>query len=169
MVTGQLFVAIVLSVSLKQLWNLFNVMQVLAYSREFTQWPAMVQEVIKYIIEALYLKEVNNSIMSYGQSQFEIAKGSTKDEFLLKQGIEDSSLMKSLGVFAVSIALILCILLVYLLIKKCGTCCRNMFGKLRVIIGKKIFYSGPLRYVIVGYIKLFNQFLTLLLFGFTTN
>ena len=28
-----------------------------------------------------------------------------------------------------------------------------------------MFYSGPIRYVIVGYIKLLNQFLTLLLFG----
>lgn len=66
---------IVLSVSLKQLWNLFNVMQVLAVSREFTQWPAKVEEVIKYIIEAIYLKEVNNAIMDFGKTQFEVAKG----------------------------------------------------------------------------------------------
>ena len=32
----QLFLTLVLSVSLKQMWNLLNVMQVLAYSRNFT-------------------------------------------------------------------------------------------------------------------------------------
>ena len=47
---------IVLSVSLKQLWNLLNVMQVLAVTREFTQWPATIEEIIKYLYEALYLE-----------------------------------------------------------------------------------------------------------------
>ena len=36
MMTGQLVMTIVLAVSLKQLWNLLNVMQVLAITREFT-------------------------------------------------------------------------------------------------------------------------------------
>ena len=48
-------------------------MQVLAVSREFTQWPAMVEEVIKYIIEAIYLTEVCNAIMDYGKTKFEVA------------------------------------------------------------------------------------------------
>ena len=43
LMTGQLIMTLVLSVSLKQMWNLFNVMQVLAYTRNFTQWPALVE------------------------------------------------------------------------------------------------------------------------------
>ena len=50
------------------MWNLFNVMQVMAYSREFTQWPAMVEKVIEYIIDALYLEKLNNAIMDFGKS-----------------------------------------------------------------------------------------------------
>ena len=30
------------------------------------------------------------------------------------------------------------------------------------MIQRKLFYSGPIRYVVVGYLKLFNQFLTTL-------
>ena len=56
MMTGQLITTIILSVSLKQLWNLFNVLQVLAVSSEFTQWPALIDEIIKYIFEAIYLQ-----------------------------------------------------------------------------------------------------------------
>ena len=33
---------LILAVSLKAMWNMFNVMQVLAYLREFTPWPAIV-------------------------------------------------------------------------------------------------------------------------------
>ena len=100
--------------------------------------------------------------MDYGKTQFVVAKDKTKNEFLLNQGIEDNSLMKSLGIFAVSVGLILLIVLIYFLIKRFACC-----GKIRVMISKKIFYSGPIRYIIVGYLKLFNQFLTLLLFGLT--
>ena len=70
MMTGQLLTTIILSVSLKQLWNLFNVMQVLAVSREFTHWPALIDEVIKYIIEAIYLQKVSDTVMNYGKTQF---------------------------------------------------------------------------------------------------
>ena len=56
MMTGQLITTIILSISLKQLWNLFNVLQVLAVSSEFTQWPALIDEIIKYIFEAIYLQ-----------------------------------------------------------------------------------------------------------------
>ena len=63
------------------MWNLFNVMQVLAYTRGFTQWPAMVESAITYIIDAIYLETVNNAIMEFGMTEFEVAKATTKDEF----------------------------------------------------------------------------------------
>ena len=99
--------------------------------------------------------------MNYGKSQFEIAKESQKDEFLIEQGIEDTSLAKSLGVFAFSIGLILLLFLIYFITKKCGSFCQ----KIRVKIANKMFYSGPLRYVIVGFIKLLSRFLAFFLFG----
>ena len=42
----------------------------------------MVEKVIEYIIDAIYLEKVNNAIMDFGKSEFEVANGSIKDEFL---------------------------------------------------------------------------------------
>ena len=89
----------------------------------------MVEEVIKYIMNAIYLTEVNNTIMDYGKTEFEVAKSSTKDEFLVKQGIEDDSIMKSLGIFAISVGLILLIVLIYFMFKWFAFC-----GKIRTIV-----------------------------------
>ena len=60
LMTSQIFLTLILSVSLKQMWNLFNVVQVLALSREFTKWPALGKSVITYIIDAIYLKQIND-------------------------------------------------------------------------------------------------------------
>ena len=76
----------------------------------------------------------------------------------------DDSIMKSLGVFAISVIIILLVILIYLLIKRCSCC-----EKIRKLLSKKLFFSGPLRYVIVGYVKLLNQFATLLLIGILSD
>ena len=81
-----------------------------------------------------------------------------------EQGIEDDSIMKSLGVFAVSIALILLVFLIYFLIKRCKCC-----EKIKQMLYKKMCYSGPIRYIVVGYLKLLNQFAALLLFGMSSQ
>ena len=36
--------------------------------RDFTKWPAMVDQVIKYIIEAVYLKRAFNTFLDFGKS-----------------------------------------------------------------------------------------------------
>lgn len=79
--SSQLIVTLVLSASLKQMWNLFCVMQVLAYAQNFIMWPAVANMVITQIIDALYLKKVNEAIMNYGLTNYEAAKSATKDEF----------------------------------------------------------------------------------------
>lgn len=156
MMAGQVIITIFLSVSLKQLWNLFNVLQLLSILKNFTKWPALVQEVIKFITEAVYLKNVTYTIMDYGRSKFEIAKDNTKDSFLFDQGIEDSSLVKSLGIFAISLIFIAALFFIYFIFKKCASYCGGLCAKLKTLIYKKLFYSGPIRYVIIGYIRLFN-------------
>ncbi len=66
--------------------------------------------------------------------------------------------MKTLGVFFIGIVCIIIGVLVYVLIKKCPGKFDSMMAKFRAIIEKKLFYSGLIRYVIVSYIKLQNQF-----------
>ena len=77
--TGQIIVTLVLSVSLKQMWNLLNVIQVLTYTRNFTPWPALTDQVIMYLIEAIYLDQISSAVMDFGQTKFEQAQEITKD------------------------------------------------------------------------------------------
>ena len=70
---------------------------------------------------------------------------------MLEQGIEETFLIKSLGLFFVVLVMLLFIILIYFLLKLCNCC-----TKVRKYLQSKIFYSGPLRYVIVGYIRILN-------------
>ena len=59
---------------------------------------------------------------------------------------------RNLGIFTVAIVFILIVFLVYLIIRRCGSCCTRV----KTLFANKLFYSCPIRYVMVGYIKLFN-------------
>ena len=69
-----------------------------------------------------------------------------------EQGILDNSLVKSLGIFTVGLFILLLVFLFYYSIKYCKCC-----GKIREMLYKKLFWSGPLRYVIVGYLNLLGE------------
>ena len=83
----------VLALSLKSMWNLMNVIQVLAYVRFFSGWPAMMMEVFKYMDDAITLKPVSDHIFEYGQSQFEKANATLTDEGMKNMGVQDSTFM----------------------------------------------------------------------------
>ena len=141
--TGNLILSIALSISLKQLWNLLNVIQVLAISREFTNWPALVDEIIKYITDSIYLTRVKDLIFSYTQSEFELAKTVT--------GIESEKVFYSLGLFILVFVAMLLSFLLYLIICRFSCCAR-----LKSMIKRRLCYRVPIRFVIVGYLKFFN-------------
>ena len=67
-------------------------------------------------------------------------------------------MMKSLGVFFIAMSGILLVILIFLLLRwlnrKMGLC-----AKVVNALKAKLFYSVMIRYVVVGYIKLTNQYL----------
>ena len=63
---AQLAITIFLALSLKSMWNLMNVIQVLAYIRFFSGWPAIMLEVFKYMDNAITLKPVSDPVFEYG-------------------------------------------------------------------------------------------------------
>lgn len=70
-------------------------------------------------------------------------------------------MIKNLGIFAVCIGFIVLIFVIYYVISLCNKrfqCCKKIKAK----IHQKMFYSGPLQYVFVSYLKLFNQFASLI-------
>lgn len=67
----------------------------------------------------------------------------------------------SLAIFAIVSAFVVLVILIYFLIKKCP--CKKICTKLQTTIKRKLFWSGPIRYIIVGYLKLLNQFANIFL------
>ena len=48
------------------MWNLMNVVQVLAYIRFFSGWPAVMLEIFQYMDDAVTLKPVSDPVFEYG-------------------------------------------------------------------------------------------------------
>lgn len=81
-VVGNIVLTIFLVLSLKSMWNLLNVMQVLVYMRYFTNWPATVDDVLLRVFDAITLRPFTEPVILYGKDKFEIAVSINRDEFM---------------------------------------------------------------------------------------
>ena len=72
-VLSQLLLTLLLSVSLKQMWILLSVMQVLAFLRYFTDWEVIVSLVLAEIEESIYLTEFSKKLLDKSKTEFELA------------------------------------------------------------------------------------------------
>ncbi len=79
-VVAQIVITLVLAISLKSMWNLYNVVQVLAYIRFYSAWPALMMELFTQMDNAITLKPITDPIFEYGQTQFEKANVTLYDE-----------------------------------------------------------------------------------------
>ena len=70
--------------------------------------------------------------------------------------------MENLGLLGLAIAVILVLAILVLVTRRLSLC-----SKITDLLRKKLFYNGVLRYVIVSYLKLANQFLSLFLLALT--
>ena len=109
----QLILTVALALSLKSMWNLMNVVQVLAYVRFFTGWPAQMLGIFEYMDNAITLKPVTNLVFDYGKNQFEKANATLTDEGMQGMGVQDSNMWKGLGFFAFAILAILLLVIIY--------------------------------------------------------
>ena len=130
-----------------------NVIQVLAYVRFFSGWPALMLEVFKYMDDAITLKPVSDPVFEYGQTKFEKANATLTDEGMKNMGVQDSSLFKSLGLFLMVLLGLLSLVLVYFMVKASKNT-KSIAYKIKLKLEKKLFYSSFLRYMIVSNLKL---------------
>ena len=103
--------------------------------------------------DAITLKPVSDPIFEYGQSRFEKANATLSDEGMKNMGVQDSSLVKSLGLFAVTVISLLVLVLVYQ-VTRLSTNKMGPVHRAKVRLEKKLFYSSFLRYMIVSNLKL---------------
>ena len=103
--------------------------------------------------DAITLKPVSDPIFEYGQSQFEIANATLSDEGMRNAGVQDTQLLKSLGLFGVVVLVLILSVFFYFLMKRLNKK-HAIFEKVKVKLEKKLFYSSFLRYMIVSNLKL---------------
>ena len=48
------------------MWNLMNVVQVLAYMRYYTNWPALMLLIYEHMDNAITLKPISDPVMEWG-------------------------------------------------------------------------------------------------------
>ena len=154
---------LVVAISLKAFWNLLNVIQVLTFLIYFTSWPAIVSEVLNSLFEAITLKPIIDPIFEKGKSTFEIKQSENQNEFLQQQGVQSKDIFQNLGIYLIFFFLAVFAVTLYFTARICARK-RNLVQKLINSIKKYIFYQGPIRYVIVGYLRLLSVFLSIFVF-----
>ena len=87
LIVVQIVVTLALAASLKSMWNLMNVIQVLAYARFFTGWPAMPAQGFEYMDNAITMKPVTDFVSDYSKSKFEKANATLTDQGMLDMGV----------------------------------------------------------------------------------
>ena len=114
---AQIAITVPIALSLKSMWNFMNVIQVLAYLRFYSNWPAFLNMQFVQLEYAVTLKPISDPVMDLGKSKFEIASQSLSDESLKSAGVSDPEMFKTLGVFGLVIVLLLILLVIYFILK----------------------------------------------------
>ena len=88
-------------------------------------------EIFKYMDNAITLKPISDLAFDYGKSQFQKANSTLTDEGMYDMGVQDSSIVKSLGLFGLVFSLLIFLISVYY----ATICIKNKSGlahKLRI-------------------------------------
>ena len=67
---SQILISFSIKVSLAMMWNLFNVMQVVAYMRLFSNWAINIKRPLDYIWEAITMANLSNDLMTVFKSKY---------------------------------------------------------------------------------------------------
>lgn len=138
------------SLSLKAMWNLMHVMQVIVFTSHIVEWPANTLLLLESMHEAITLEEllgsIEDAIFSDG-----ILGGSNEE----KSDSSEMSLFIRYKLFVCMLVLLIVLVLVYLVLYILMRSMRNCTHKLMIIIRNKLFYSAWIRYLIEG-----NLFIT---------
>lgn len=100
---------------------------------------------------AITLENISEAGLDYATESLELAKEKVSDENLQAKGINDPDFFKSLGLFTIILVVMLALLGIYYLIKLCSNV--PCFGKIKILLKKKLFYSSWIRYLIESNLK----------------
>ena len=142
-----------MAVSLKSMWNLNHVMQVVAFLRLISSSPANLKLVFDSVYNAVTLKPLKIAIFEYGEEKFDLAKQKVNDDTLLEMDIRKDSIIWSLGIFFIILIALFITLVFYFVIRLLRRRIRK-FQVLENFLAKTLFYSGGIRYLITSSLQL---------------
>ena len=149
---SQFGVTICLAVSLKAMWNLMHVMQVMAFLRLLVDMPANSNMMLQSMHNAITLEEVMNSVYESVVPEFSDPEEEEYREELKDSDIPYENIYLSLGIFGVVFVLLLFAVCVYYLLKCMSVrmrCCAMILATLKA----KLFYNAWVRYMIESNLK----------------
>lgn len=148
----QLIVTLILAVTLKSVWNLNHVMQVMAYYRLLTNWSANCAMIMLSMHNAVTLENVNKQLTGYFKDKLAIVQSSISSKKHEEQGLTSSNFFESFAIYGLILALLLILLLIYLMIRLLNS--RNKtLRSIRTFLYNKLFYNSWIRYMIESNLK----------------
>ena len=151
---SQFGVTICLAVSLKAMWNLMHVMQVMAYLRLLVEMPANSNVILLSMHNAITLENLINSLYDSLLPDFSGSDGDEEEVQELKDSdIAYKNIYLSLGIFGVFFGLMLFALLIYILLS-CLSSRIRLCGTLLRLLKRKLFYNAWVRYMIESNLKM---------------
>ena len=154
--------------SLKAIWNLISVIQVIAFLKYFAPWPALCDQVLDKLFDAVYLHSLSQNFFNIGMSSYELLEQESKNAFLKGQGIQSEKVLKDIGIFTILAFVLGVLLLIYvvlkILAKKVKAC------KVAVDwFSSCLFYSGPILLITIGYLRFTGIFTSYFVHGFSSS
>ena len=149
---SQFGVTICLAVSLKAMWNLMHVMQVMAFLRLLIDMPANSNMMLQSMHNAITLDNVMNSLYESVMPEFSDPEEEEYKEELKDSDIPYENIYLSLGIFGLVFVILLLAVCVYFLLKCMSVrmrCCAAILATLKA----KLFYNAWVRYMIESNLK----------------
>ena len=150
---SQLFISIVMAVSLKAMWNLMNVMQVFAYLRHMGIYPANLAVILESVHNAVSLEPLKDKAFEWTKDTYTNTTVTLQSEELKAVGITSPNLFWSLGIYAFVFIFLAATFLVYIALKHLSKRSSKV-EKIQLYLKKKLFFSSAIRYMIESNLKI---------------
>ena len=125
-----------------------NVMQVMAYLRLLVDWPANSHMILDSMHNAITLENILKEVKdSYFSDFVDQQEDDEELETLQRSGIQSKNILLSFGIFAIALAALIFVLLVYLVLRMLSLkirCCRTIQN----LLEEKLFYNAWIRYMV---------------------
>ena len=136
------------------MWNLMNVMQVMAYLRLLVDWPANSHMILDSMHNAITLENILKEVKdSYFSDFVDQQEDDEELETLQRSGIQSKNILLSFGIFAIALAALIFVLVVYLVLRMLSLkirCCRTI----QSLLEEKLFYNAWIRYMVQSNLKI---------------